>query len=306
MGPGPWPAIVFAGLRNADARGQRLLHPELRAVQRSAPRLQQLMENPASQKVFTLPLGMWPPWNYRVNPLFLQPKVPSRMGPHLPAPATELRRWFRSWWCGADKQAQSSDWGRVEELGEGPAWPMPPTTCGLPCPCLCGAHQGESWSGRNAGAARRCFACSRVCSELDRRRFGFGLRALEARSPASPSAASPSVLRRGNWLRPDSAITGNRAGAHWPLAAAPLSFLNHLARPWPPPPGRSPESPPWRPAGSNPEPRRGDADAKAGRSPGCRVIGGVRPDSVGAGIRNLQGRYHPHIASRRPAPRGRF
>jgi len=69
-----------------------------------------------------------------------------------------------------DKQAQSSDWGRVEELGEAQlAYAAHDVRFLLPA---CGRLKEILEREERLELARRCFACIPVFSELDRRRFG--------------------------------------------------------------------------------------------------------------------------------------
>ena len=144
------------------ARGQRL-----------APRLQQLMENPAIEKVFHFArfdvAALGEGLGIAVNPLFCT-KVASRL-----ARTYSSRHGLKEVvqelvGVELDKQAQSSDWGRVEELGEAQlAYAANDVRFLLPA---CGRLKEILEREERLELARRCFACIPVFSELDRRRFG--------------------------------------------------------------------------------------------------------------------------------------
>jgi len=166
------------------------------ARQRSPPRLQQLMENPAIEKVFHFArfdvAALGKAWGLRVNPLFCT-KVPAAW-PAPTAPATDSRRWFRSWVAVELDQARPQEQvtGRVEELGEAQlayAANDVPLSCSLPVGRskeIPGAG-GTPWSWR-AG----CFACIPV-SLNSSPRFGSVFRALRHRSPSQSISRQSSV-----------------------------------------------------------------------------------------------------------------
>jgi len=138
-----------------------------------APRLQELMEHPAIEKVFHFArfdvAALGEGLAITVQPLFCT-KVASRL-----ARTYSSRHGLKEVvqelvGVELDKQAQSSDWGRVEDLGEAQlAYAANDVRYLLPAyERLTAILEREE----RLDLARRCFACIPVFSELDRRRFG--------------------------------------------------------------------------------------------------------------------------------------
>jgi ribonuclease D len=141
--------------------------------QSQAPRLKQLMENPAIEKVFhfarfdlaALAEGL----DIAVQPVFCT-KIASRL-----ARTYSSRHGLKEVvqelvGVELDKQAQSSDWGRVEELGEAQlAYAANDVRYLLPA-----YHRLITILEREERIelARRCFLCIPVFADLDRQRFG--------------------------------------------------------------------------------------------------------------------------------------
>jgi ribonuclease D len=141
--------------------------------QGAAPRLRALMENPAIEKVFhfarfdvaALAEGL----GIAVQPVFCT-KVASRL-----ARTYSSRHGLKEVvqelvGVELDKQAQSSDWGRVDELGEAQlAYAANDVRFLLPAyRRLITILEREE----RMALARRCFACIPVFADLDRQRFG--------------------------------------------------------------------------------------------------------------------------------------
>jgi ribonuclease D len=141
--------------------------------QSQAPRLKQLMENPAIEKVFhfarfdlaALAEGL----DIAVQPVFCT-KIASRL-----ARTYSSRHGLKEVvqelvGVELDKQAQSSDWGLVEELGEAQlAYAANDVRYLLPA-----YHRLITILEREERIelARRCFLCIPVFADLDRQRFG--------------------------------------------------------------------------------------------------------------------------------------
>jgi ribonuclease D len=141
--------------------------------QSQAPRLKQLMDNPAIEKVFhfarfdlaALAEGL----DIAVQPVFCT-KIASRL-----ARTYSSRHGLKEVvqelvGVELDKQAQSSDWGRVEELGEAQlAYAANDVRYLLPAyRRLITILEREE----RIDLARRCFSCIPVFADLDRQRFG--------------------------------------------------------------------------------------------------------------------------------------
>jgi len=141
--------------------------------QRQAPRLQALMENGAIAKVFHFArfdvAALAENLGITVNPLFCT-KIASRLA-RTYAPRHGLKDVVNELvGVELDKQAQSSDWGRVEELSEAQlAYAAGDVRWLLPARQRLEAmlRREERWE-----LARRCFACIPVFADLDRQRFG--------------------------------------------------------------------------------------------------------------------------------------
>ncbi|MEB3176099.1 MAG: ribonuclease D, partial [Synechococcus sp.] len=141
--------------------------------QGDAPRLKQLMEAPAVEKVFhyarfdvaALATGL----GIAVNPIFCT-KVASRLA-RTYSPRHGLKEVVNELvGVELDKQAQSSDWGRVEELTDqqlayaaGDVRYLLPARDRLELML----KREERWA-----LAERCFGCIPVLSDLDRFHFG--------------------------------------------------------------------------------------------------------------------------------------
>ncbi|MEB3272053.1 MAG: ribonuclease D [Synechococcus sp.] len=141
--------------------------------QRQAERLQRLLENPAIEKVFHFArfdvAALAENLGIAVNPLFCT-KVASRLA-RTYAPRHGLKDVVQELvGVELDKQAQSSDWGRVEELSEGQLAYAAGDVRWL----LAARDRLETMLRREQRwqLAQRCFACLPVFSDLDRMRFG--------------------------------------------------------------------------------------------------------------------------------------
>ena len=141
--------------------------------QQQAPRLRQLLESDAIEKVFHFArfdvAALAENLGIAVQPLFCT-KIASRLA-RTYAPRHGLKEVI-SELVGVelDKKAQSSDWGRVEELSDGQL-----AYASGDVRWLLGARdrleamlrREERWE-----LAQRCFACVPVFADLDRQRFG--------------------------------------------------------------------------------------------------------------------------------------
>ncbi|CAK6693392.1 putative ribonuclease D [Synechococcus sp. WH 5701] len=141
--------------------------------QQEAPRLRELMESPAIEKVFHFArfdlAALGEGLGIAVAPLFCT-KVASRL-----ARTYSSRHGLKEVvqelvGVELDKQSQSSDWGRVEELGEAQLVYAANDVRYL----LAARHALAAILEREErlDLARRCFACLPVFAELDRSRFG--------------------------------------------------------------------------------------------------------------------------------------
>jgi ribonuclease D len=141
--------------------------------QTEAPRLRELMEAASIEKVFhfarfdvaALAAGL----GIRVNPIFCT-KVASRLA-RTYSPRHGLKDVVQELvGIELDKQAQSSDWGRVEELSDQQlAYAANDVRYLLPARQRL---QTMLIREERADLAQRCFACIPVFSELDRNHFG--------------------------------------------------------------------------------------------------------------------------------------
>ena len=140
--------------------------------QTAAPRLQALMENTAIEKVFHFArfdvAALAENLGITVNPMFCT-KVASRLG-RTYSPKHGLKEVVQELvGVELDKQAQSSDWGRVEDLSDAQlAYAAGDVRYLLP------ARDRLEEMLRREGRwdlARRCFDCIPVMAELDRNRF---------------------------------------------------------------------------------------------------------------------------------------
>jgi ribonuclease D len=141
--------------------------------QTEAPRLQRLLEDPAVEKVFHFArfdvAALAENLGIAVQPIFCT-KIASRMA-RTYAPRHGLKEVVNELvGVELDKQAQSSDWGRVEDLSEAQLT----YACGdvrwlLPARLRLEAmlRREERWT-----LAQQCFACIPVFATLDRQRFG--------------------------------------------------------------------------------------------------------------------------------------
>ncbi|MCP9826815.1 ribonuclease D [Synechococcus sp. EJ6-Ellesmere] len=141
--------------------------------QQEAPRLRELMESPAIEKVFHFArfdlAALGEGLGIAVAPLFCT-KVASRL-----ARTYSSRHGLKEVvqelvGVELDKQSQSSDWGRVEELGEAQL-----VYAANDVRYLLAARQALAAileREERLDLARRCFACLPVFAELDRSRFG--------------------------------------------------------------------------------------------------------------------------------------
>ncbi len=141
--------------------------------QRQAPRLQELMESLAIEKVFHFArfdlAALGEGLGIAVAPVFCT-KVASRL-----ARTYSSRHGLKEVvqelvGVELDKQSQSSDWGRVEDLGEAQL-----AYAANDVRYLLGARQALASileREERLELAQRCFACLPVFAELDRSRFG--------------------------------------------------------------------------------------------------------------------------------------
>jgi ribonuclease D len=141
--------------------------------QKEAPRLRELFEDPAVEKVFHFArfdvAALAENLGIAVHPVFCT-KIASRLA-RTYAPRHGLKEVVNELvGVELDKQAQSSDWGRVEDLTEAQLT----YACGdvrwlLPARERLEAmlRREERWT-----LAQQCFACIPVFATLDRQRFG--------------------------------------------------------------------------------------------------------------------------------------
>ncbi|MEB3259223.1 MAG: ribonuclease D [Cyanobacteriota bacterium] len=141
--------------------------------QKEAPRLRELFEDPAVEKVFHFArfdvAALAENLGIAVQPVFCT-KIASRLA-RTYAPRHGLKEVVNELvGVELDKQAQSSDWGRVEDLTEAQLT----YACGdvrwlLPARERLEAmlRREERWT-----LAQQCFACIPVFATLDRQRFG--------------------------------------------------------------------------------------------------------------------------------------
>ena len=141
--------------------------------QQEAPRLKSLFENQAVEKVFHFArfdvAALAENLGIAVNPIFCT-KIASRLA-RTYAPRHGLKEVVNELvGVELDKQAQSSDWGRVEELSEAQLtyaagdvrWLLPARNR-----LETMLRREERWA-----LAQQCFACIPVFATLDRQRFG--------------------------------------------------------------------------------------------------------------------------------------
>jgi ribonuclease D len=141
--------------------------------QRQAPRLQALLEDPATEKVFHFArfdvAALAENLDIAVAPLFCT-KIASRLA-RTYSPRHGLKEVVGELvGVELDKQAQSSDWGRVEELSDAQlAYAAGDVRWLLAARDRLEAmlRREERWE-----LARRCFGCVPVIADLDRQRFG--------------------------------------------------------------------------------------------------------------------------------------
>ncbi|MEB3326865.1 MAG: ribonuclease D [Synechococcus sp.] len=140
--------------------------------QSAAPRLQALMENPAIEKVFHFArfdvAALAENLGIVVNPIFCT-KVASRLG-RTYSPRHGLKEVVQELvGVELDKQAQSSDWGRVEDLSDAQL----AYAAGDVRYLLQARDRLETMLRREERweLAQRCFGCIPVFSELDRQRY---------------------------------------------------------------------------------------------------------------------------------------
>ncbi|KEF41950.1 MAG: ribonuclease D [Cyanobium sp. CACIAM 14] len=144
----------------------------LQRGQTAAPRLKALLENPAIEKVFHFArfdvAALAENLDIAVDPVFCT-KVASRLA-RTYAPRHGLKDVVNELvGVELDKQAQSSDWGRVEELSDTQlAYAAGDVRWLLPARDRLEVmlRREERWE-----LARRCFACVSVFAALDRQRF---------------------------------------------------------------------------------------------------------------------------------------
>jgi ribonuclease D len=141
--------------------------------QSSAPRLQALLENPAIEKVFHFArfdvAALAQNLEIAVAPIFCT-KIASRLA-RTYSPRHGLKEVVGELvGVELDKQAQSSDWGRVEELSDAQLAYAAGDVRWL----LAARDRLETMLRREERweLARRCFGCVPVFAELDRQRFG--------------------------------------------------------------------------------------------------------------------------------------
>lgn len=145
----------------------------LQRGQSQAPLLRQLLENPAIEKVFHFArfdvAALAENLGITVDPIFCT-KIASRLG-RTYSPRHGLKEVVNELvGVELDKQAQSSDWGRVDELTEAQlAYAAGDVRWLLKARDRLEAmlRREERWS-----LAQRCFACLPVFADLDRQRFG--------------------------------------------------------------------------------------------------------------------------------------
>jgi ribonuclease D len=141
--------------------------------QQAAPQLQQLLENPAIEKVFHFArfdvAALAENLGIAVAPIFCT-KIASRLA-RTYSPRHGLKDVVNELvGVELDKQAQSSDWGRVEELSEAQlAYAAGDVRWLLPARDRLEAmlRREQRWE-----LAQRCFDCVPVFAALDRQRFG--------------------------------------------------------------------------------------------------------------------------------------
>lgn len=141
--------------------------------QTEAPRLRRLMENPAVEKVFHFArfdvAALAENLGIAVDPIFCT-KIASRLA-RTYAPRHGLKEVINELvGVELDKQAQSSDWGRVEDLSAAQlAYACGDVRWLLPARFRLEAmlRREERWA-----LAQQCFACVPVFAALDRQRFG--------------------------------------------------------------------------------------------------------------------------------------
>ena len=141
--------------------------------QREAPRLRRLLENPAIEKVFHFArfdvAALAENLAIEVQPIFCT-KIASRLA-RTYSPRHGLKEVVQELvGVELDKQAQSSDWGRVEELSDtqlayaaGDVRWLLPARDRLETMLI----REDRWD-----LAQRCFGCIPVFSSLDRQRYG--------------------------------------------------------------------------------------------------------------------------------------
>jgi ribonuclease D len=141
--------------------------------QGQAPRLQALLENPAIEKVFHFArfdvAALAENLGIAVSPLFCT-KIASRLA-RTYSPRHGLKEVVGELvGVELDKQAQSSDWGRVEELSDAQLSYAAGDVRWL----LAARDRLEAMLRREERweLASRCFACVPVIADLDRQRFG--------------------------------------------------------------------------------------------------------------------------------------
>jgi ribonuclease D len=140
--------------------------------QREAPRLRALLENPAIEKVFHFArfdvAALAENLGITVAPIFCT-KVASRLG-RTYSPRHGLKEVVQELvGVELDKQAQSSDWGRVEDLSEAQlAYAAGDVRYLLPARDRLEQmlRREDRWD-----LTQRCFGCIPVMAELDRNRF---------------------------------------------------------------------------------------------------------------------------------------
>tara|TARA_Y100001968_G_scaffold56167_1_gene47376 strand:- start:1440 stop:2084 length:645 start_codon:yes stop_codon:yes gene_type:complete len=140
--------------------------------QTSAPRLKNLMENPSIEKIFHFArfdvAALASNLSIAVNPIFCT-KVASKLG-RTYSPRHGLKEVIMELvGIELDKQAQSSDWGSVNELSEKQlAYAANDVRFLIPA-----KEKLEEMLKREGrwDLAKRCFTCIPVMSELDRCRF---------------------------------------------------------------------------------------------------------------------------------------
>jgi ribonuclease D len=145
----------------------------LQRGQQQAPRLQQLLESPTIEKVFHFArfdvAALAENLAIAVAPIFCT-KIASRLA-RTYSPRHGLKEVVHELvGVELDKQAQSSDWGRVEELSEAQlAYAAGDVRWLLPARDRLEAmlRREERWD-----LAQRCFACLPVFADLDRQRYG--------------------------------------------------------------------------------------------------------------------------------------